>query len=96
MSLRIGARGLSPLLEKDEEDENWDGKGLPNLGQKTTTMKASPLGVFGGSMVNEGHQIVSPPKMTGFGTLGGPNTSSGASTSKGASKVPLGNRTRLV
>ena len=31
VSLRIGARGLSPLLEKDEEDEDWVGKELPDL-----------------------------------------------------------------
>ena len=29
MSSRIGARGLSPLMEKDEEDEDWVGKGIP-------------------------------------------------------------------
>ena len=32
VSSRIGARGLSPSLEKDEEDEDWAGKGLPVLG----------------------------------------------------------------
>ena len=35
VSSRIGARGLSPLLEKDEkdeEDEDWVGKGLLDLG----------------------------------------------------------------
>ena len=62
VSSRTGAKGLSPLLEKDEEDEDWVGKGLPNLGQKTTTVKASPSGVFGGSMVSEGHRTVSPLK----------------------------------
>ena len=32
VSSRAGARLLSPLLEKDEEDEDWVGKGLPDLG----------------------------------------------------------------
>ena len=40
VSSRTGARGLSPLLEKDEEDEDWVSKGLPDLGQQKTTMKA--------------------------------------------------------
>ena len=40
VSSRRGARGLSPFLEKDEEEEDWVGKGLPDLGQKTTSMKA--------------------------------------------------------
>ena len=34
VSSRAGARGLSPLLEKDEEDEDWVSKGLPDLGQE--------------------------------------------------------------
>ena len=63
VSSRTGARGLSPLLEKDEEDEDWVSKGLPDLGQKTTTMKASPFGVFGGSMVSKGHRTISLPKI---------------------------------
>ena len=89
VSSRTGARGLSPLLEKDEEDEDWVGKGLPDLGQKITTMKTSPSGVFGGSMVSEGHRTISPPKMA---TLGGPNTSGYVNISKQAGKVPFGNR----
>ena len=32
VSSRAGARGLSPLLEKDEEDEDWVSKELPDLG----------------------------------------------------------------
>ena len=31
VSSRVGARGLSPLLEKDEKDEDWVSKGLPDL-----------------------------------------------------------------
>ena len=89
MSSRTGAKGLSPLLEKDEEDEDWVGKGLPDLGQKTTTVKAFPSGGAGGSLFSEGHRIVSPPEMPIFG---GSNTSGDASTSKQASKIPLGNR----
>ena len=92
MSSRTGARGLSPLLEKDEEDENWVGKGLSDLGQKTTTMKASPSCVFRGSMIRKGHRTISPPKVPSFGHLGGPNRSRNASTFKGASKVPLGDK----
>ena len=59
MSSRTGARGFSPLLEKDEEDEDWVGKGLPDLGQKTTTMKVFPLGAAGGSLFSEGHRTIS-------------------------------------
>ena len=88
VSSRTGARGLSPLLEKDEA-EDWVGKGLPDLGQKTTTMKAFPLGVAGGSLFSEGHRTIAPPKLPIFG---GPNTFGDASTSKQAGKVPLGNR----
>ena len=32
VAARAGARGLSPLLEKDEEDEDWVSKGLSDLG----------------------------------------------------------------
>ena len=55
VSLRTGARGLSPLLEKDEEDEHWVGKGVLDLGQKMTSVKAFPSGTFGGSLVSKGH-----------------------------------------
>ena len=89
VSSRAGARGLSPLLEKDEEDEDWVSKGLPDLGQQTPTMKGFPLGVARGSLFSEGHHTVSPPKMPSFG---GSNTSGDASTSKQAGKIPLGNR----
>ena len=89
VSSRAGARGLLPLLEKDEEDEAWVSKGLPDLGQETPTMKAFPSGVAGGSLFSEGHRTVSPPKMLSFG---GPNTPGNASTSKQAGKVLLGNR----
>ena len=34
VSSRAGARGLSPLLEKDEEDEDWVSKGLPDLARR--------------------------------------------------------------
>ena len=90
VSSRAGARGLSPLLEKDEEDENWVGKGLPDLGQEKTTMKTFPSGVASGSLFNKGHRTVSPPKVQIFG---GPNTSGDASTSKQAGKVLLDNKT---
>ena len=43
-------------------------------------------------MVNEGHCDISPPKVTGFGTLGPPNTFGEISTSKRVGKVPLGDR----
>ena len=43
-------------------------------------------------MISEGHQIVSPLKMTGFGSLGEPNTSREARTSKRIGKVPVGDR----
>ena len=86
---RAGARGLPPLLEKDEEDEDWVSKGLPDLGQKTTTVKAFPSGAVGGSLFSEGRCTVSPPKMP---TFRGPNTCGDASTPKQAGKIPLGNR----
>ena len=89
VSSRTGARGLSPLLEKDEEDEDWVGKGLPDLDSKTTTVKAFPSGAGAGSLFSNGHGTISPPKLPIFG---GPNTSGDASTSKQASKVPLGNK----
>ena len=60
VSSRAGARGLSPLLEKDEEDEDWVSKGLPDLGQEKPTMKAFPSGVAGGSLFSEGHRTLSP------------------------------------
>ena len=80
VSSRTGARGLSPLLEKDEEDEDWVGNGLPDLGQKMTTAKAFTLGIIGESLFSEGHLIVSPPQMIGFVSLGGPNTFEAAGT----------------
>ena len=80
---------MSPLLEKDEEDEDWVSKGLPDLDQEKTMMKAFPSGATGGSLFNEGHHTVSPPKMPSFG---GPNMSGNASTSKQAGKIPLGTR----
>ena len=89
VSSRAGARGLSPLLEKDEEDEDWVSKGHPDLGQETPKMKAYPSGAATGSVFSEGHRTVSPPKLSIFG---GPNTSGDASTSKKAGKVPLFNR----
>ena len=89
VSSRAGARGLSPLLEKDEEDKDWVSKGHPDLGQETQKMKAYPSGAATGSVFSEGHRTVSPPKLSIFG---GPNTSGDASTSKQASKVPLGNK----
>ena len=90
-SSRAGARGLSPLVEKDEEDEDWVSKGLQDLGQEKTTMKAFPSGAAGGSLFSEGHHSVSPPKVQMFG---GPNTSGDASTSKQVGKVPLGRDVR--
>ena len=88
VSSRAGTRGLSPLLEKDEEDdEDWVSKGLPGLGQETLKMKAFPSGVTGGSLFSEGHRTISPPKLPSFG---GPNTSGDASMSKKAGKIPLG------
>ena len=92
VSSRIGASGLSPLLEKDEEDEDWVGKRIQDPGQKMTTVKAFPLGALGGSMVSEGHRDVSPPKATRFATLGRVSTSGETGTSKRASKAPLGDR----
>ena len=89
VSSRAGARELSPLLEKDEEDEDWVSKGLPNLGQEKTTIKAFPSGAVGGSLFSKGHHTISPPKVQIFR---GPNTSGDASTLKQAGKVPLGNR----
>ena len=44
VSSRTGARGLSPLLEKDEEDEDWVSKGLPDLGPEKTTDALPPSG----------------------------------------------------
>ena len=72
VSSRTGARGLSPLPEKDGEEEDWVGKGLPDPGQKVTPVKAFQSGTFGGSMVSEGHRDISPPKVPSYGTLGGP------------------------
>ena len=89
VSSRAGARGLSPLLEKDEEDKDWVSKGHPDLGQETQKMKAYPSGAATGSVFSEGHRTVSPPKLSIFG---GPNTSGDASTSKKAGKVPLFNK----
>ena len=89
VSSRAGARGLSPLLEKDEEDEDWVSEGLPDLGQETPKIKAFPSGGAGGSLFSEGHCTISPPKMPSFG---GPNTSGNASTSKKAGKILLGHR----
>ena len=89
VSSRAGAKGLSPLLEKDEEDEDWVSKGLPDLGQETPTLKGFPSGVARGSLFSKGHRTISPPKMPSFG---GPNMSGDTSTSKQASKIPLGDR----
>ena len=89
VSSRAGARGLSPLLEKDEEDDDWVSKGLPDLDKDMPKGKSFPSGVAGGSLFSEGHRTISPPKMPSFG---GPNMSSDGSTSKQASKIPLGDR----
>ena len=90
VSSRTSAKGLSPLWEKDEEDEDWVGKGMLDLGQKTTLVKALPSRTFGGPLVNEGHCDISLPKVTSLRTLGQPSTSGETDTSKRASKVPLG------
>ena len=89
VSSRAGAKGLSPLLEKDEKDEDGVSKGLPDLGQEKTMMKAFALGAAGGSLFSEGYCTVSSPKIPSFG---GPNTSGDASTSKQVGKIRLGNR----
>ena len=60
MSSWIGARGLPPLLEKDEEDD-WVDKGATLLDQKVTLVKASPSGTSGGSLISEGHHDVHHP-----------------------------------
>ena len=80
------------MLEKDEEDEDWVATGMPNFCQKMTSVKAFPFMTFDGSLVNERHRNVSLPTVTGFGTLGGPNTPGEADTSKKAGKIPLGDR----
>ena len=90
MSSRIGAKGLSSLLEKEEKDEHWVGKRTSDLGQKTTSMKAFSSGTFGGPLVSKGYCDVSPLKVTNFGTLGRPNTSGEMGTSKRAGKLLLG------
>ena len=69
------------MLEKDEEDEDWVGKGPPDLGQEKATMKAFPLKADGGPLFIEGHHTVLPPKMPSFE---GPNMSGDASMSKQA------------
>ena len=74
------------MLEKNEEDEDWVGKELPDLGQGKTTMKTFPSGAAG-SLFSEGHCTILPPKMPSFG---GPNMSGDASTSKETGKIPLG------
>ena len=40
------------MLEKDEEDEDWVGRGILDLGKKWTSVKAFPSGTFGGSLVS--------------------------------------------
>ena len=77
------------MLEKDEEDDDWVSKGLPDLDQETPKMKGFPSGVDGSSLFSKGHRTISLPKMPSFG---GPNTSGDASTSKKAGKVPLRDR----
>ena len=89
VSSRASARGLSPLLEKDEEDDDWVSKGLPDLDKEMLKKKSFPSEAAGGSLFSEGHRTISPPKMSSFG---GPNMFGDASTSKKAGKVPLGNR----
>ena len=79
---------MSPLMEKDEE-EDVDDKGATLLGQKTTAVKAFPTWTFGGPLIREGHHDVSPPKFTSFGSLGKPRTSGDTSASKRVGKVPL-------
>ena len=90
VSSRTSPRGLSPLLEKDEENEDWAGKGILDLGRKTTSVKTFPLRTFGGSLVNEGHHDVSLPKVTSFGTLGRPNTFGETGTSKASWQATFG------
>ena len=79
------------MLKKDEEYD-WVDKGATLLDQKLTTMKAFPLGRFGGPLISEGRCDVSPPKVPSFGMLGKTSTSSETSVSKRVGKVPLGNR----
>ena len=83
---------MSSLLEKEEKDEHWVGKGTSDLGQKTNSMKAFSSGTFGGPLVSKGHRDVSPPKVTNFGTLGRPNMSGEMGTSKRDDKLLLGDR----
>lgn len=43
VSSRTGAKGLSPLLEKDKKDD-WVDRGATLLDQKATKVKVSPQG----------------------------------------------------
>ena len=64
----IGPRGLSPLMEKDEEDD-VDDKGETLLGQKMTTMKTFPTETFGGPMIGKSHCNTMPhvPQFWNYG-----------------------------
>ena len=91
VSSRAGARGLSPLLEKEEEDshDDWvdEGEPIPGTMKKPTTVKTFASKIFEDSMVSEGHRTVSPPAVTGFGAQGKASTSG---EEKRAGKGPLG------
>ena len=93
VSSRMVRKGLFCFLVKGEEDDlSHEDKGETLLGQKKTTMKWFPLGIFGGPKFCEGHRDVSLPRLPNFGTLGKANMSSGAGGSKIARNVFLSDR----
>ena len=91
VSSQIDATRLSPLLEKDEEDD-WVDRGAALLDQEALNVKAFPSRTFRCPLISEGHRDVSPPKVPSFGMLGKANTFGETGTSKRADKVPLCNK----
>lgn len=89
MSLRVGHRRLSPLVEKEEQDNAAD-KGETLRGQNKTAMMTFPPRTFGGSLISEGHRNLSPTKFYSFGTLGKASKSSEIGASKNAGNVLQG------
>ena len=64
VSSRIGARGLSPLMENDDDDDDDNGdEGAALLGQKMTTVKTFSTRTFSSPLNSEGHCNVSPPQV---------------------------------
>ena len=94
---RPGHRGLSPVLEKSEEDDVNSGDERETLlGYKKTIMKSFPFGTFGSPKFNEGHCDMPPHRFPSYGTLGKASMLGETSGSKEVGNVLLSDRLDIL